>query len=795
MRFARNNPLAWIAGTASLGAFLSHQTSHCEWWWFGSGFGLALLAIWRPKVWVLALGVATGFGFLHQARLLESRDHPLRSILSPGSRTSSIMTGRFVRVPSQGETTEGHHRLTIFEVTQTDLQTRKLRIQGRTLIRVWLPTQEAEAIHAGIYRLSGLFSLTAKPRNRSLFDPETTALRQGIIGELSPHQIEPLTEPKASLRFTMLSLAERCRRWVSAQVSAGIEDDEMATTLITTMALGTSGGVDPELERPFRDSGTLHIFAVSGLHIGLLAIIGWAFLGLIRINHGKAAMILIPLVFGYAFVTGWVPSAARAALMSGTMLVAPLLNRTSRMGNNLGLAALVLLSSDTLQLFQAGFQLSFGVLAAIAVMARPISAPFQWLTELDPFLPPSLASSSQLAWVWIKRHLLGTFSTSVAAWIGSMPLLLYHFQTCTPVSILANVVLVPLSFVALFTVSLSLLAGVCNLGFASVWLNNANWAFAHLMLLSAQGFAAIPGGHFSLSPDTFRAAPAARLSILSMPPGESAQLLRSGNQAWMLDCGSGPSIRRHVAPFLRTANAEHLDGLVLSHSDVAHLGGAKHLIERCGPMPAWVGLHEPWRFDSRATYMWQLAISDGDKINKLKAGDCLRIGQAALHILFPRPEDKHDKADDRALVIRIDVGATRLLWCSDAGFITEKALLERVAHQELRSHVLIRSQHTTDWSALPEFIAAVSPRIVISSNAPGIAEERLPDHLRQTCSKLGITLMDTNQTGMIDIDLEPDKLSARTWLTKEVFIISSRSPESPLPGRLQPHTATPISSD
>lgn len=90
-----------------------------------------------------------------------------------------------------------------------------------------------------------IVSAVSEPKNRSLFDPESTALRQGIIGELSPHKIEPLTPPESSLRFDMLSLAERCRGWVSAQVSAGIEDDEMATTLITTMALGTSGGVDP----------------------------------------------------------------------------------------------------------------------------------------------------------------------------------------------------------------------------------------------------------------------------------------------------------------------------------------------------------------------------------------------------------------------------------------------------------------------------------------------------------------------------------------------------------------------
>ena len=91
-------------------------------------------------------------------------------------------------------------------------------------------------------------------------------------------------------------------------------------------------------------------------------------------------------MFVYAYITGWVPSAARAALMSSLMLMAPVFCRDSRTLNSLGAAALLLLATGTLQMFQAGFQLSFVVLGAIAIGARPMAKPFQEWMKLDPFL-------------------------------------------------------------------------------------------------------------------------------------------------------------------------------------------------------------------------------------------------------------------------------------------------------------------------------------------------------------------------------------------------------------------------
>jgi len=782
------NPLACSAIAAIAGILLSDQGSTHRALWFVSALVVGAWTIWRPSVLKLGLLVVLAFGLVHQCCLEAARDHPLRTMLKPGQNVAVQVVGKFVRAPMLSEV-DPERRLAVVEVSEVFLVSRGLRVSGRTKIRVWLPNQPFVP-QGGAYKLEGTFHLIERARNPSIFDPEISALRQGIVGELSLASWIMIGKPEFSLRLSMLEAAERCRRWIAAKLALGIEDQEMPRVLTTTMALGTFDSGNAELEEPFRNSGTLHIFAVSGLHVGLLAVIGWMFLRLTGIGRVRAIFVLLPLIFGYAFMTGWVPSAARAAYMSAIMLSAPLLNRTSRPMNSLGCAALILLCSDTLQLFQPGFQLSFGVLAAISLGQRPIAEPFVPMTELDPFLPPVLATWRQNTSVWLRRHLLGLLSTSAAAWLGSLPFLVMHFHTCTPVAVIANVVLVPLSFVSLFTVSLTLLAALLHLQSAVIILNNTNWLLAHAMMSSATLFSSIPGGHFPLNPPSFAPAPEVELSVLSLPQGQAAQLLKSDGRHWMLDCGNTQQFRQNVQSFLRHEGIARLDGMVLSHADADHMGAAPLLIEGHSEIPVFIGIHEPWRFDSRATAMWKLAKSNGNQLQKLRAGDRLSVGKANLHVLFPSLEDLRDKGDDRAMVIRIDCGKMRILWCSDAGFGTEKALLQRFGADELQSHALIRNQHRSDLSALEEFIVAVNPSVIVSSNAPRVDEERLPEHLRQTCIRRNIRLMDLNETGMVQIDMNGEDITLRPWLAGEP---ASIGPE-PRPRATHAQASRPLGS-
>ena len=480
------------------------------------------------------------------------------------------------------------------------------------------------------------------------------------------------------------------------------------------------------------------------------------------------------MVLGYALMTGWRPSAARAALMTVAFLCAPLFNRRSRSVNVLGGTALLLWAADTQQLFLAGFQLSFGVVLVIVLWARPLARPFEKYASLDPFLPEQLADWRQRLTVWCRRELLATLSMSLVAAAGSFPIMLLEFHNVTPVSVLANLVLVPLSFVSLFTVVLSLLTARMGLTPLQVCFNNANWLLAHAMMHSAAWFAAIPGGHFALALPGPSPAPPVVVNVLALPPGEGAQMLESKGRHWLLDCGGAKHEGIGILPFLQERGVNSLDGVLLSHADSEHIGALRDLMPRFHPPQVMMSMHEPWRLDSRITIMHQLFSShalDAARIAKLKAGDTLVMGEARVHVLYPSASDLYNKADDRAIVARIDCGRMRLLWCNDAGFITEKHLLARCAPEDLRSQVILRDQHASDFSALPEFVLAVAPKLVVTSNAPGIVEQRIPEYLGALCKAHQIALFDQSRTGMVKLDIWPDHLEAKAWLTGESFTI------------------------
>ena len=108
---------------------------------------------------------------------------------------------------------------------------------------------------------------------------------------------------------------------------------------------------------------------------------------MLGLSRSSVVLLLIPSLFFYAFVTGWRPSAVRAATMASIFLAGFVFDRESRLLNSLGAAALAILAFHTNQLFLPGFQLSFLVLLSIVLLTKPIQRPFLGWLFPDPFMP------------------------------------------------------------------------------------------------------------------------------------------------------------------------------------------------------------------------------------------------------------------------------------------------------------------------------------------------------------------------------------------------------------------------
>jgi len=145
----------------------------------------------------------------------------------------------------------------------------------------------------------------------------------------------------------------------------------------------------------------------------------------------------------------------------------------------------------------------------------------------------------------------------------------------------------------------------------------------------------------------------------------------------------------------------------------------------------------------------------------------MRVSATVLH---PMLSDRSGKADDRGLVLMMQVGVMRVLWLGDAGFITEKKLLER--HVLLSCDILIRGQHSADISGLTELLIAAHPQVVISSNDSRYPEETLPQRVRDYCTKQKIQLFDLEVCGSVNIGVTPSGVKMKAFRNGQEAVIT-----------------------
>lgn len=326
---------------------------------------------------------------------------------------------------------------------------------------------------------------------------------------------------------------------------------------------------------------------------------------------------------------------------------------------------------------------------------------------------------------------------------------------------------------------MSLLFAIVHLGHLLVLANNANWLFAKLMFLGAVFFAKLPGACFiwqgSVLPSD---SSSTEITVLNLPYGEAAVHIRDGPEHWLLDTGTKRSFGRIVQPLLQEKGTDTLSGMVLTHSDIEHVGGAIRAFNEHACRLACLGTLEPWRHESGLSGLKRFLATQRahpEGLRFLKLGDEIRLGsRTTATVLHPSPADLHDRADDRALVFLVNLQGFRVLFCTDIGFIAEKKIMERHLLKHLRCDVLIRNQHASDYSALPEFLLAARPRIIITSNAPFIAEEVMPPSLAEYAKKRKAALFDQDVHGAVSLHVTGDRLTATSFVTGESVTLEPR---------------------
>ena len=316
------------------------------------------------------------------------------------------------------------------------------------------------------------------------FDYRKYLLRQGMIGSAFVYRYE--LRPAATYSIPLQ------KRLYNRLSEAGLVGDELAT--VGALTLGYKEDLDPALKRRFQTSGAAHVLAVSGLHTGIIYLLVISFLtlgGHIRPRYenqlGRCAIsiVVIAVMWAYAWLTGMTPSVVRAVVMVTIVEVGRMLYKQGVSLNSIASAAVFILLVRPLDLWSVGFQLSFAATVAIALLARQCE---RYLHRKET------VGFKRTIYVW----LLGTVIVSIAAQLGTLPLTIHYFSYVSTYFLLTNLIVLPLATLLVPCGLVSLLLGGSWIG---VLFTKLTFGLSWLMNHSVGWIESLPGSTFPACAD------------------------------------------------------------------------------------------------------------------------------------------------------------------------------------------------------------------------------------------------------------------------------------------------------
>ncbi len=553
---------------------------------------------------------------------------------------------------------------------------------------------------------------------------------------------------------------DRWRQHLSWRISAILKNSPMLG-FVQALIIGDRQHITEAQWTLLRTTGTVHLFAISGLHIGLIAGLVyfislrlWAFSGLLTVSPPTvAALCALGASCFYALLAGFSLSTLRALIMLSVVMLAIIWRRHSRPVVTIALAFFIVLLFDPLAVLTPGFWLSFAAVALIFYVLHGRQA----------------TDAKGLALLKIN---------SVTS-IGLMPLLLLFFQQASLLAPLANFIAVPLmSFVIVPLVLLTVCVLPFHQGVATVLFQGLEQGlrlfysvlqyFGQLPFISIQTPApglwivllATAGALILLMP---RGLPGRHLGVLLMAPlfFTKPQPLPAGSvRLTMLDVGQGLSVvvqtqnhvllydtgtrlsekfdmgKNVVLPFLRYQGRKRIDTLLISHGDIDHIGGAASVMQAV-PVGRIIS-SIPEKIEGRA--------------RRCQSGQSWVWDRVRFRILGP-PKPAFISDNDNSCVLQIISASGRILLTGDIERRAEQWLVQTWSGQ-LQADILVAPHHGSDTSSSESFLAQVQPRTVLISAGYKNRFKHPHNETLMRYRHLGIQYLNTARQGAIDVFME-----------------------------------------
>lgn len=622
--------------------------------------------------------------------------------------------------------------------------------------------------------------------------------------------------PVQGLRFAAERLRQRMARFLEARL-----EPEVAA-VYQALLVGAQQSLSPAMLELFRNSGCLHILAISGMHVGLVTAMAAALAyGLLRrssriLLSGHARMLALglsmPLILFYACLAGLNVPVVRALITTLLALAALFLYRRRIQLHLVAGAALVVLALQPLALFRASFQLSFAAVAALVLILPrlPCLQPPEGAEDPAELPGPGLMSCRRIC-SGLRRTGLSLLMVSVAATLGTAPFMLYHFNRLSLVGPLMNLAIEPLlclwalpcglAGLALFLLlpglpwpalmalrlggwgiktALLLLEAATRIPLASCWTITPHPLEIIVYFIAvALWFRLLPGGRlrravaavlscglllsFTASLWLHPGKRELRVSYIDVGQGASALVSLPDGRHLLIDCGgyrqAGYEVgSRRVAPFLWRRRIWRLDAALASHADSDHYSGLPFVLARFRPQVLYVNVSE--RPEAAYRAMLAQARAAGIAVRQIAGREILAAGPDFVLEAFglEAREARQVSENDRSLLVRLARGRRAFLFPGDIAAARERLLLRDLPPALLRADVLMAGHHGSGGSTTPPFLRAVAPRAIVVSASAAKKGTHPASSHLESWQQQGILVFATAESGSIIARTDGERL-------------------------------------
>jgi competence protein ComEC len=631
-------------------------------------------------------------------------------------------------------------------------------------------------------------------RNPGGFDHRAYLARRGIL--LTGYTAESGVDVRdryrrknfyQTIQAFRMKMEDHIDHWV-----AGEEGD-----ILKGILLGSKEDISEDMRDAFSAVGVAHILAISGLHVGYLVLGVMKAAFWFHIPAKRAFWGIVILLSGYCLLTGLTPSVIRASIMAVILLGGNVLGRKTDPLSSLAAAFLAILLFRPLDLFEAGFQMSFGAVVGIFTLYKPFKNRLNRLPE------------------GIKSALAVTLSAQA----GVLPITIFYFHQLSLISLVANLLIVPLTGVVVIggIITLLLTGLWAPLAYPILWLVKGSLRFmaGSTFLLSKIPYAVfyLPSfpsfivviyyciiwiiSPYLTLPNLVKKRLVASLALIvllwmgmgwytrfkgleiifiDVGQGDSILVSAPGGKHYLIDGGgslnqtegAGFDPGKHIIiPFLREKGIYHLDGVFLSHGHADHVGGLVTVLQEI-PTAAIYQARDFGQGDAVYSRILAMSRERNIPIIELEAGDILSGGKdIRFRILYPDNGKDGDKSIDmengnnHSLVMLLDCKGFRILFTGDIEKEVEDYLLSKGIEGV---HVLKVAHHGSKTSSTPEWIDALSPRVAIipvGKNQFGHPNEEV----LQRFYDRGIQLFRTDQSGAVILRYENGSLKIKPFIS------------------------------